>query len=309
MSKAITKKLSMSLAALGAVIAINSANTKKAQAAVIPNDRAVYTVTQKPQIVYNNYTESRQETGQILEINTDWKVIRTARDSQGTKWYDLGKNQWVKVDENNVDVTTNTQTVTSKPEVDHNTVTVPKVATENNNNVKQSQVAIQQKQTDVTQTINTQTQNTTVQSQNPENEEVRVAQRPITNEQSVSQAPTQTVQTSHQYTSSNITQTQVPNVYKSHPQYVHTNTTTTNDYQNSLDPNENSAKQWIANHESGNSYSARNGQFVGKYQLTDSYLHGDYSAANQEKAADNYVKSRYGSWTNAKNHWVRNNWY
>ena len=244
MSKAITKKLSMSLAALGAVIAINSANTKKAQAAVIPNDRAVYTVTQKPQIVYNNYTESRQETGQILEINTDWKVIRTARDSQGTKWYDLGKNQWVKVDENNVDVTTNTQTVTSKPEVDHNTVTVPKAATENTNNVKQSQAAIQQKQTDVTQTVNTQTQNTT-----------------------------------------------------------------TNDYQNSLDPNENSAKQWIANHESGNSYSARNGQFVGKYQLTASYLHGDYSAANQEKAADNYVKTRYGSWANAKSHWVRNNWY
>ena len=33
--------------------------------------------------------------------------------------------------------------------------------------------------------------------------------------------------------------------------------------------------------ESGGSYSARNGQYIGKYQLSASYLNGDYSAANQ----------------------------
>ncbi|EFG56295.1 hypothetical protein C5L18_000632 [Lactobacillus amylolyticus] len=36
-------------------------------------------------------------TGQVLAANTNWKVIQTAYDSQGNKWYDLGDNQWVKV--------------------------------------------------------------------------------------------------------------------------------------------------------------------------------------------------------------------
>lgn len=70
-----------------------------------------------------------------------------------------------------------------------------------------------------------------------------------------------------------------------------------------------SAKEWIANKESGGQYSARNGQYVGRYQLTDSYLNGDYSEANQEKVADNYVTSRYGSWEGAKGFWLANGWY
>lgn len=69
------------------------------------------------------------------------------------------------------------------------------------------------------------------------------------------------------------------------------------------------AKAWIANRESGGSYTARNGQYVGKYQLSASYLGGDYSPANQERVADNYVHSRYGSWVNAKNFWVSHGWY
>ncbi|WP_415379604.1 LysM peptidoglycan-binding domain-containing protein [Pediococcus pentosaceus] len=70
-----------------------------------------------------------------------------------------------------------------------------------------------------------------------------------------------------------------------------------------------SAKAWIANKESGGSYSATNGQYVGKYQLSSSYLNGDYSAANQERVADNYVKSRYGSWSAAKSAWLSQGWY
>ncbi|KRN01827.1 aggregation promoting factor-like surface protein [Levilactobacillus senmaizukei DSM 21775 = NBRC 103853] len=73
--------------------------------------------------------------------------------------------------------------------------------------------------------------------------------------------------------------------------------------------NSSSAKAWIANKESGGSYSARNGQYVGKYQLSASYLHGDYSAANQEKVANSYVSSRYGSWSAAKSFWQANGWY
>lgn len=69
------------------------------------------------------------------------------------------------------------------------------------------------------------------------------------------------------------------------------------------------AREWIAGKESGGSYTVTNGQYIGKYQLSASYLNGDYSAENQERVANNYVSSRYGSWTNAKQHWLQNGWY
>ena len=69
------------------------------------------------------------------------------------------------------------------------------------------------------------------------------------------------------------------------------------------------AKEWIAQKESGGSYTATNGHYIGRYQLTDSYLNGDYSAANQERVADAYVAGRYGSWSAAKNFWLNNGWY
>lgn len=74
-------------------------------------------------------------------------------------------------------------------------------------------------------------------------------------------------------------------------------------------PTTSSAKEWIAQKESGGSYSARNGQVIGRYQLTASYLNGDYSAANQDRVADQYVTSRYGSWDAAKSFWLSNGWY
>ena len=69
------------------------------------------------------------------------------------------------------------------------------------------------------------------------------------------------------------------------------------------------AKEWIAQKESGGSYTATNGHYIGRYQLTDSYLNGDYSAENQERVADAYVAGRYGSWSAAKNFWLNNGWY
>ena len=69
------------------------------------------------------------------------------------------------------------------------------------------------------------------------------------------------------------------------------------------------AKEWIVQKESGGSYTATNGQYIGRYQLTDSYLNGDYSAANQERVADAYVAGRYGSWSVAKDFWLANGWY
>ncbi|WP_165005493.1 LysM peptidoglycan-binding domain-containing protein [Enterococcus sp. ZJ1668] len=71
----------------------------------------------------------------------------------------------------------------------------------------------------------------------------------------------------------------------------------------------NSAKEWIAQKESSGSYTATNGRYIGRYQLDASYLNGDYSAANQERVADQYVTSRYGSWDAAKTFWLANGWY
>lgn len=71
-----------------------------------------------------------------------------------------------------------------------------------------------------------------------------------------------------------------------------------------------SAKAWIAQRESGGSYNARNGRYIGKFQLDSSYLKGDYSPANQERVAQQYVNSRYnGSWVQAKAFWLANGWY
>ena len=71
----------------------------------------------------------------------------------------------------------------------------------------------------------------------------------------------------------------------------------------------NAAKEWIAQKESSGSYTATNGRYIGRYQLDSSYLNGDYSAANQEKVAEQYVASRDGSWEAAKAFWEANGWY
>ena len=74
-------------------------------------------------------------------------------------------------------------------------------------------------------------------------------------------------------------------------------------------PASSSAKDWIAQHESGGSYTALNGRYYGKFQLDSSYLNGDYSPANQERVADQYVASRYGSWEAAQAFWQSHGWY
>ena len=86
-------------------------------------------------------------------------------------------------------------------------------------------------------------------------------------------------------------------------------TTETSASTSTVSGSEAEAKEWIAQKESGGSYTATNGRYIGRYQLTDSYLNGDYSAENQERVADAYVAGRYGSWTAAKNFWLNNGWY
>lgn len=80
-------------------------------------------------------------------------------------------------------------------------------------------------------------------------------------------------------------------------------------YASGVTGNEAAAKAWIASRESGGNYNARNGQYIGKYQLSASYLGGDYSPAHQEQVADSYVAGRYGSWSNAQAFWQSHGWY
>ena len=90
---------------------------------------------------------------------------------------------------------------------------------------------------------------------------------------------------------------------------TNTSTSSISSYTSSLSSSEEAAKEWIAQKESGGSYTAQNGNYYGKYQLSSSYLNGDTSAANQEKVADQYVASRYGSWTAAQAFWESHGWY
>ena len=85
--------------------------------------------------------------------------------------------------------------------------------------------------------------------------------------------------------------------------------TTTVSASDGLSAEDAAAKEWIAQKESSGSYTAQNGQYYGRYQLSLSYLNGDLAPENQEKVANQYVVNRYGSWSAAKNFWLANGWY
>lgn len=206
--------MAATIAVTGLVALDTTAN--KADAAVVNNDAQVVTInyTKTPAIsVWNNY-ENPVKTGQQLKYGTAWKVIKTAYDHNGNKWYDLGKNQWVMA-----------------------------------------------KYTD----------HADGQAAGAGHEQGTATQRPAATTASSA---------------------------------VSSNTSSS-----ALSGSEASARAWIAARESGGSYSARNGQYIGKYQLSASYLNGDYSAANQDRVANNYVKSRYGSWRAAQSFWQSHGWY
>lgn len=123
------------------------------------------------------------------------------------------------------------------------------------------------------------------------------------------QAP---AQTAAQAAPVQTTQSQAPVYYAQQPaaqSNYNYQAPATNSYTANLGGSEAAAQAWIAQRESGGSYTARNGQYIGKYQLSAAYLNGDYSAANQERVAQQYVASRYGSWTNAQAFWQQHGWY
>lgn len=107
----------------------------------------------------------------------------------------------------------------------------------------------------------------------------------------------------------NLNQQTKNNVQQENDSIQQTNSKATPVNSSNMSTSEEAAKSWIAQHESGGNYNAINGQYIGKYQLSSSYLHGDYSPANQEKCANEYVSNRYGNWVNAQQHWMAYGWY
>ena len=228
--KLITKSLTVTALSMAGLAAVNT-QAPHVQAATVDVTNATITA---PSVAVWDGIENANFTGKELVHGTTWKVIRTAYDGRGNKWFDLGNNQWILAKYTNQDSDKSNQTYV-EPTTSNYSQQVTPVQKQQTVQTQQSYVAPVQKQ--------------------------QAVQSQVTN------APSATSSV------------------------------------------EESAKAWIANRESGGSYSARNGQYVGKYQLSASYLGGDYSAENQERVANNYVKGRYGSWASAQQFWQMHGWY
>ena len=283
----LTKSLAAAALTATGLVALNSQNTNDAQAAtIVQNDTNVVTINNaNSTVAVWDGVENAHFTGKELVHGTTWKVIRTAYDAMGNKWYDLGANQWIM----------------AKYTVEGGNATTAQAP------VQQAQASVQKQQTTQVQQ-SAQKQTTSVASQQV-NTQAKAATQ--VQHQTVAQAPKINYNYNVQRTYSAPVQQRTYSYASAQKQttQVAQKTQTTTSYTSNASGSEAAAKAWIAGRESGGSYSARNGQYIGKYQLSASYLGGDYSAANQERVADNYVKSRYGSWTGAQKFWQTNGWY
>ena len=302
----LTKSLAAAALTATGLVALNSQKTNDAQAAtIVQNDTNVVTINNaNSTVAVWDGIESAHFTGKELTHGTTWKVVRTAYDAMGNKWYDLGANQWIM----------------AKYTVEGGNAATASVATQA---PAQTATAVQQAQT--TQSAPVQQpakQVTPAASQNVQAQaSTQTKQAPVApvqhqvqtqtpvQHQTVAQAPKTNYNYSAQRTYSAPVQQRTYSYAPAQKQTTQVAQPAQSNYTSNVSGSEASAKAWIAGRESGGSYSARNGQYIGKYQLSASYLGGDYSAANQERVADNYVKSRYGSWTGAQKFWQANGWY
>ncbi|PAB54338.1 cell surface protein [Lactobacillus johnsonii] len=300
----LTKSLAAAALTATGLVALNSQNTNDAQAAtIVQNDTNVVTINNaNSTVAVWDGIENANFTGKELVHGTTWKVVRTAYDVMGNKWYDLGANQWIM----------------AKYTVEGGNAASAQVATPV---APQAQAPVQQQttvQAPVQKQETTQVQQakpaTPAASQQASAQQTTQVQAPVQKQQTAVQAPKTNYNYNVQRTYSAPVQQQ--RTYSYAPAQKQTTqvarpaqTQATTSYTSNVSGSEAAAKAWIAGRESGGSYSARNGQYIGKYQLSASYLGGDYSAANQERVADNYVKSRYGSWTGAQKFWQTNGWY
>ena len=117
---------------------------------------------------------------------------------------------------------------------------------------------------------------------------------------------TASTQTSNQAASQSSTQASY-----NQPVTAQQSTASTSTYSNASTSADGSAKEQIAQAESGGSYAAVNPSTgaYGKYQLLPQYLHGDYSPANQERVFQQYCRQRYNGVAQALSFRQAHGWY
>ncbi len=252
--------------ALTGVAAIGLGTNGQADAATIGDSVTVDYIDGQSIATWSNYYTATV-TGSVKD-GSSWKVVKTARDASGEKWYKIGKRQWIMA-----------------------------------------------KYTTEASTASNSTYNANTTSTNTANSTTSSTGTGYTTSYS-SSANNYGYGSSYNYSYSANTGAANTSSYSASTTSSSTSASTStasastsSSTSTSSSSSEEAAKAWIASKESGGSYTASNGNYYGKYQLSLSYLNGDTSAANQEKVANSYVQSRYGSWTAAKAFWQANGWY
>lgn len=267
--------------ALTGVAAISLGTNGQADAATIGDSVTVDYIDGQSIATWSNY-HTATVTGSVKD-GSSWQVVKTARDASGEKWYKIGNRQWIMAK-----YTTEASTA-SNSTYNANTSSTNTANTANNTTSSTTGNSYQAKSTN----SSTATGYTTSYS---------------------SSANNYGYGSSYNYSYSANTGSANTSSYSASTTSSSTSASTSTasastSSSTSSSSSEEAAKAWIANKESGGSYTASNGNYYGKYQLSLSYLNGDTSAANQEKVANSYVLSRYGSWTAAKAFWQANGWY
>ncbi|NVH30039.1 aggregation promoting factor [Lactobacillus delbrueckii subsp. bulgaricus] len=274
--------------ALTGVAAIGLGTNGQADAATIGDSVTVDYIDGQSIATWSNYYTATV-TGSVKD-GSSWKVVKTARDASGEKWYKIGKRQWIMAK-----YTTEAST-TSNSTYNANTTSTYNANTTSTNTANSTYNA----NTTSTNTANSTTSSTgtgyTTSYSSSANNYGYGSNYNYTYSANTGAANTSSYSAS---TTSSSTSASTSTASAS----------TSSSTSTSSSSSEEAAKAWIASKESGGSYTASNGNYYGKYQLSLSYLNGDTSAANQEKVANSYVQSRYGSWTAAKAFWQANGWY
>lgn len=263
--------------ALTGVAAIGLGTNGQADAATIGDSVTIDYIDGQSIATWSNYYTATV-TGSVKD-GSSWKVVKTARDASGEKWYKIGKRQWIMAKytteastaSNSTYNANNTSTNTANNTTSSTTGYTTSYSSSANNYGYGSNY-------NYSYSANTGAANTSSYSANTG----------AANTSSYSASTTSSSTSASTSTAS---------------------ASTSSSTSTSSSSSEEAAKAWIASKESGGSYTASNGNYYGKYQLSLSYLNGDTSAANQEKVANSYVQSRYGSWTAAKAFWQANGWY
>jgi hypothetical protein len=251
--------------ALTGVAAIGLGTNGQADAATIGDSVTVDYIDGQSIATWSNYYTATV-TGSVKD-GSSWKVVKTARDASGEKWYKIGNRQWIMA-----------KYTTEASTASNSTYNANTTSTNTANNTTSSTTGY-----------------TTSYSSSANNYGYG------SNYNYSYSANTGAANTSSYSASTTSSSTSASTSTAS--------ASTSSSTSTSSSSSEEAAKAWIASKESGGSYTASNGNYYGKYQLSLSYLNGDTSAANQEKVANSYVQSRYGSWTAAKAFWQANGWY